>query len=520
MHRHPRLLPTARLVAMPSSKAGRHRGGGTCFSGCFGFGGGGRARAAAGPVLQVHPEPRAEPDSPSTDCSGPQHCWGGARLLGSGVGGAGLAAAQLREREERALKAQEHLPRGSIFSHLKEAPPDPIMRTAIDFAADPDPRKVNLGVGAYRNEEGKPHILEVVRYAEFDILRDLGTKVNKEYATIDGPAELKRLTQNLVFGEHSQAVRAGRVCSIQALSGTGSLRVCAEFLKVHLPEVREVWISDPSWGNHFAIFQRAGLQTKTYPYFNAAYNTFDCDGMIKALWMAPRGAAVVLHACAHNPTGVDPSEAEWRAIAEVCRERGLVPLLDSAYQGYASGDLDRDAFSIRLFEQMGFEFFVCQSFAKNLGLYGERVGMLHVVCAGSVQAKTVLSQLKMVIRPMYSNPPIHGALLVMKILGDVVRFAEWKVQLKEMADRINEARILLRNGLEAKGTPGRWDHITTQIGMFSYTGLSEAMCERLIKEHHIYLLKSGRISMAGLNRKNMQYMVDCVDEVVRFCGAR
>jgi len=405
-----------------------------------------------------------------------------------------------------------------LFAHMTEAPPDPILRTASDYAADSDPRKVNLGIGAYRTEEGKPYVLDVVRDAEFDMLKELGTKVNKEYSTIDGPAPLKKLTQNLVFGEHSNAVKEGRICSVQALSGTGSLRVCAEFMKVHLPEAKQIWISDPTWGNHFAIFKKAGIETKTYPYFNSKTNGFDCDGMIKALKTAAPGSIVLLHACAHNPTGVDPTEAEWRRIAAVCKERKLIPLMDSAYQGYASGDLDKDAFAIRLFEQMGFEFFLCQSFAKNLGLYGERIGMLHIVCSDADRAKTVLSQLKLVIRPMYSNPPIHGAHLVMKILGDPERLAAWKKQLADMANRIQEVRTLLRTGLEKKGTPGTWDHITSQIGMFSYTGLTEPMCERLIQEHHIYLLKSGRISMAGLNKSNMQYMVNSVDEVVRHCG--
>jgi len=214
----------------------------------------------------------------------------------------------------------------------------------------------------------------------------------------------------------------------------------------------------------------------------------------------------------------DLTEAQWREVASLMKERKLVPLMDSAYQGYASGDLDKDAFAVRLFESMGFEMFLCQSFAKNLGLYGERIGMLHVTASSKDHAKAVLSQLKLVVRPMYSNPPKHGCYLVTKVLGDEARFARWKAELKGMADRILEVRKLLREGLEKKGTPGKWNHITDQIGMFSFTGLTPPMCERLIKEHHIYLLKSGRISLAGLNKNNVQYMVDCVDEVVRFVG--
>mmetsp|Transcript_12502 Transcript_12502/g.32124 ORF Transcript_12502/g.32124 Transcript_12502/m.32124 type:complete len:241 (+) Transcript_12502:580-1302(+) len=240
--------------------------------------------------------------------------------------------------------------------------------------------------------------------------------------------------------------------------------------------------------------------------------------MMHALKGATPGAMVLLHACAHNPTGIDPTDAQWEEIAALVKEKSLIPLMDSAYQGYASGDLDRDAYAVRLFEELGFEFFLCQSFAKNLGLYGERIGMLHVICTNADQAKRVLSQLKLVIRPMYSSPPRHGAELVIKVLGDQKRFDQWKVELKQMADRILEVRDMLRKGLEAKGTPGTWNHITDQIGMFSFTGLSAAMCERLIAEHHVYLLKSGRISLAGLNKSNIPYMVNAVDEVVRHCS--
>jgi len=407
----------------------------------------------------------------------------------------------------------------SLFKKLEMAPIDPILGTTQAFNADTDPRKINLGVGAYRTEEGKPFVLQVVRDAEKEILTELGTSVNKEYSTIDGPAELKVLTQKLVFGDRSEAVASNRIASVQALSGTGSLRVAAEFIKTYMkPEAHEIWISDPTWGNHPTIFKKAGLNVKVYPYYDPATKGFKFESMMKALKEdASEGAMVLLHACAHNPTGVDPTEEQWNQIAKVMKERRLVPLMDSAYQGYASGSLDKDAFAVRLFVSMGFEMYMCQSFAKNLGLYGERIGMLHVVCENARDAQAVLSQLKMVVRPMYSSPPIHGALLVKKILGTPLMLNAWKVELSSMADRVLEVRSLLRAGLEKKGTPGTWNHITDQIGMFSFTGLSPEMCERLISEHHIYLLKSGRISLAGLNKGNIQYMVDCVDEVVRAC---
>jgi len=432
--------------------------------------------------------------------------------------GSGCAGASKPEPLSPSPKAPSRTVPG-LFDHIATAPPDPILGTSIAYGADTDPRKINLGIGAYRDEAGKPYVLECVRKAEEALLADTGTTVNKEYSTIDGPPSLKTLTQRLIFGDDCAAIAEGRIASVQGLSGTGSLRVTAEFIKSFMgPESHEIWVSNPTWGNHNTIFAKAGLAVKTYPYYKPETRGFDFEGMLKALKEdAPEGAHILLHACAHNPTGVDPTEDQWKEIAAVMKQRKLVPLMDSAYQGYASGSLDKDAFAVRLFMSMGFEMYMCQSFAKNLGLYGERIGMLHVVCDSVDAANAVLSQLKMVVRPMYSSPPVHGALLVQRILGDQASLEAWKTELKEMADRILEVRSLLRKGLEEKGTPGAWNHITDQIGMFSYTGLTEKQCERLISEHHIYLLKSGRISLAGLNKANMQYMVDCVDEVVRAC---
>jgi len=403
-----------------------------------------------------------------------------------------------------------------LFDKIEVAPIDPILGTTQLFNADTDPKKVNLGVGAYRTEEGKPFVLNVVKEAEAEMLEHLGSKLNKEYSTIDGPAELKTQTQTLLFGD-SEAVKSGRIASAQALSGTGALRVAGEFIKTHMaPEAHTIWVSDPTWGNHNTIFQKAGLAVKTYPYYHKETRGFNFDGMMACLKdeVAP-GSVILLHACAHNPTGVDPTEDQWKQIADLMQEKKIIPMMDSAYQGYASGCLEKDAFAARLFVERGFEMFMCQSFAKNLGLYGERIGMIHIVCPNADISKAVLSQLKLVIRPMYSSPPKHGAELVQYILGNPTRLEAWKVELKGMADRILEVRALLRKGLEEKGTPGTWNHITDQIGMFSFTGLTPAQCERLIQQHHIYLLKSGRISLAGLNKGNIQYMVDCVDEVVR-----
>lgn len=405
----------------------------------------------------------------------------------------------------------------ALFGHIEEAPVDPILGTTQLYNADPDKRKINLGVGAYRNGQGRPLVLDVVKDAEDAMLKDMHDgKLDKEYIPIDGLPELKGLTQKLVFGADSKASKDGRIASVQALSGTGALRVLAEFVKQHLPpSAREVWVSDPTWGNHNTIFEQVGLTVKVYPYWDGKNKALDFAGMMNALKGATPGAMVLLHACAHNPTGIDPTDSQWKEIAALMKEKSLLPLMDSAYQGYASGDLDRDAYAVRLFEELGFEFFLCQSFAKNLGLYGERIGMLHVICGDKTHAQAVLSQLKLVIRAMYSSPPKHGAHLVVKVLGSNELFQRWRSELKGMADRIHEVRHLLRKGLEDKGTPGEWNHITDQIGMFSFTGLTKDQCERLIKEHHVYLLKSGRISMAGLNKGNIDYMVQSVDAVVR-----
>lgn len=403
-----------------------------------------------------------------------------------------------------------------LFKALPTAPVDPILGTALAFQADTDPQKVNLGIGAYRTEEGLPYVLPVVKAAEQEIVSKMGSTIDKEYSTIDGPPELKTATQKLVFGDSEEVVTSGRIASVQSLSGTGSLRVAAEFIKIFMkPPAHEIWISTPTWGNHPTIFQAAGLTVHEYPYYKAQTKGFDLEGMLAALRKTQPGSVVLLHGCAHNPTGVDPSEDQWRAIASLMQDRNLIPLIDLAYQGYASGCLDKDAFSVRLFVSMGFEVFLSQSFAKNLGMYGERIGMLHVVCVNSAQAKAVLSQLKMVIRPMYSSPPIHGAHIVNTILSDPVKLEQWKRELTEMASRISEVRKLLRKGLEDKKTPGTWQHITDQIGMFSFTGLNPEQCERLISKHHIYLLKTGRISLAGLNKGNIKYMVESVNEVVR-----
>mmetsp|Transcript_21491 Transcript_21491/g.47204 ORF Transcript_21491/g.47204 Transcript_21491/m.47204 type:complete len:409 (+) Transcript_21491:58-1284(+) len=401
-----------------------------------------------------------------------------------------------------------------MFPHIQEAPEDPILGTALAFKRDTNPKKVNLGVGAYRDNAGAPKVFDVIRKVEQQHATD--AKAVKEYAPIDGDARLAALTQKLAFGSGSAAVKEGRVASSQVLSGTGGLRVAGEFIKEHLPAAAHtIYVSDPTWGNHPAIFQKSGLTVKKYPYWNGATKSLDFAAMMSTLEGAADGASVLLHAVAHNPTGMDPTKEQWGAILALAQKKKFVVLLDNAYQGFASGDLDEDAYSMRLFEAAGMEFILCQSFAKNMGLYGERVGMIHVVSATADDAKRVLSQLKLVIRPMYSSPPIHGAELVIRTLAEEGNAKEWAAELKTTAERILKMRKMLRDGLVAKGTPGTWDHITQQIGMFSFTGLTPDQCTTLIKEYSIYLLKSGRISLAGLNDGNIQYVIDAMDAAVR-----
>jgi len=399
---------------------------------------------------------------------------------------------------------------GSFFQDVKTAPADPILGLATRFKEDTFAEKVNLGIGAYRTEEGKPWPLPSVMKAQLMVHNDAGE--DKEYVPIDGKPEHKKFVQELVFSEETIASKC--LATTQAISGTGSLSVVGQFLKEHAG-VSTMYMSDPTWGNHGAIFKNIGLTTKTYTYYHPPTRGFDFDGMMRDINKMPAGSAILLHACAHNPTGVDPTAEQWQVIVDTCKEKCLLPVLDNAYQGYASGDLEADNLSVQMFEASGIEFFVCQSFAKNFGLYGERIGYVHAYCRNSDEAAQVLSQLKIVIRQRYSSPPRHGAAIVYRILSNPEVREQWLEELKLMADRIVKMRHLLRHALESRETPGTWNHITDQIGMFSYTGLEIQMCERLVEEFHVYLLKNGRISMAGLNEKNVDYVAECMDRVVR-----
>ncbi|KAL8170744.1 hypothetical protein V2J09_022548 [Rumex salicifolius] len=335
----------------------------------------------------------------------------------------------------------------------------------------------------------------------------------KEYLPITGVSEFNKLSAKLILGADSPSIRDNRVTTVQCLSGTGSLRVGAEFLYRHHHE-NAIYIPLPTWGNHSKIFALAGLSVMTYRYYDPTTKGLDFRGLLEDLNSAPSGAIVLVHACAHNPTGVDPNTQQWEEIRRLIRSKGLMPFFDSAYQGFASGNLDVDAQPIRSFVDDGGECLVAQSYAKNMGLYGERVGALSIVCKSSDVASRVESQLKLVIRPMYSNPPIHGASVVAKILGDRNMFDEWTVELKAMAERIMSMRQLLFDALRTRGTPGDWSHIVKQIGMFTFTGLNAKQVEFMTKEYHIYMTSDGRISMAGLSKRTVPHLADAIHAAV------
>jgi aspartate aminotransferase len=312
----------------------------------------------------------------------------------------------------------------------------------------------------------------------------------------------------LAYGNDSPVL--DKLAITQTISGTGALRLGAAFLERWRSGEKKIRVPTPTWANHKAIFKDSGLKAEDYRYYNKDTIALDYEGMVADLKAAPPGSSILFHACAHNPTGVDPSPAQWEEISKICKDMGHLPFFDMAYQGFASGDADRDAFAVRQFVKDGHKILLAQSFAKNMGLYGERIGAFSVVCEDAEEVKRIDSQLKILIRPLYSNPPIHGARLASEILNDAKLYAQWKGEVKEMADRIITMRQLLRGKLETLGSKHDWSHITNQIGMFAYTGLKPEEVEKLTKEHSIYLTKDGRISVAGITSDNVDHLAQSI----------
>ncbi len=397
----------------------------------------------------------------------------------------------------------------SLFAAVDMAPRDPILGLNEQFNADPNPAKVNLGVGVYYDDNGKLPLLQCVAAAEKQMME---APKARGYLPIDGIAAYDKAVQGLVFGADSAAVREGRIATVQGLGGTGGLKIGADFLKRLNPQA-QVLISDPSWENHRALFETAGFPVATYPYYDAAKRGVNFEGMVAALKAAEPGTIVVLHACCHNPTGYDITLEQWAQVIDAVKSRGLVPFLDMAYQGFGEG-IAEDGAVVGMFMDAGMNFFVSTSFSKSFSLYGERVGALSVVAQSKEEADRVLSQLKRVIRTNYSNPPIHGAQVVAMVLTTPELRKLWEDELAGMRVRIKEMRTALVAKLKAAGVAQDVGFITQQKGMFSYSGLSKEQMQRLRTEFGVYGVDSGRICVAALNSKNIDYVVNAIAKVM------
>jgi aromatic-amino-acid transaminase len=397
----------------------------------------------------------------------------------------------------------------TLFAAVELAPRDPILGLNEQFNADTNPAKVNLGVGVYFGDNGKLPLLKCVQAAEAQLIE---AHKPRGYLPIDGIAAYDKAVQGLVFGAGSDILNAGRVATVQALGGTGGLKLGADFLKKLNPGAK-VLISDPSWENHRALFTNAGFPVESYPYYDAEKRGVRFDAMLAALNAAPAGTIVVLHACCHNPTGYDITAAQWTQVVEAVKARQLVPFLDMAYQGFGEG-IAEDGAAVQQFVASGLDFFVSTSFSKSFSLYGERVGALSVVCESKDEAQRVLSQLKIVIRTNYSNPPTHGAQVVATVLDTPALRQQWEEELAGMRVRIKQMRTLLVEKLAAAGVKQDFGFVTAQRGMFSYSGLSAEQMQRLRSDFGVYGVDSGRICVAALNTKNIDYVVASIAKVL------
>ena len=398
----------------------------------------------------------------------------------------------------------------SIFAAVEMAPRDPILGLTEAFNSDSRTTKVNLGVGVYYDDNGKLPLLAAVKAAE---KARLETMPARGYQPIEGMAAYNQAVQKLVFGEGSSLLTNGRVITFEALGGTGALKVGADYLKRLLPQAK-IYISDPSWENHRALFESAGFAVETYPYYDASSRGIAFDATKAALNAFPANSIVVLHACCHNPTGADLSEAQWREVVDIVKARGLLAFIDMAYQGFADG-IEPDAVAVRLFAQAGLQFVVSSSFSKSFSLYGERVGALSIVAADKEEAARVLSQVKRVVRTNYSNPPTHGGAIVAAVLASPELRKMWEDELAGMRDRIRAMRIALVEKLKALDVTQDFSFVARQRGMFSYTGLSTTQVERLKTEFGIYAVGTGRICLAALNKGNIDYVANAIAAVLK-----
>jgi aromatic-amino-acid transaminase len=396
-----------------------------------------------------------------------------------------------------------------MFQHVEPFAGDPILSLNEDFQRDPRPHKINLSIGIYFDDEGRIPVLDCVRQAEARLAARVGAK---PYLPIEGDPACRAAVQALLFGADHEAVTSGRVATIQSIGSSGGLKVGADFIKRWFP-ASEVWVSDPTWDNHRAMFEGAGLAVHTYPYYDAASGGLKFAEMAAAIGALPAGAIVLLHACCHNPTGVDLTPEQWDVLIPLLRERRVLPYLDLAYQGFGDG-MAEDAAAVRKLADAGLSFFVANSFSKSMSVYGERCGALSVVCPDAAQAKLVLGQLKFTVRRNYSSPPIHSGALVATVLGDAELRRLWEHEVAAMRERILAMRRRLHAVLKAKLPQRDFDYFLTQRGMFSYTGLSAAQVDRLREEHAVYLIRSGRMCVAGLNTHNVEATANAMAAVL------
>ncbi|PON94409.1 Aspartate/other aminotransferase [Trema orientale] len=433
-----------------------------------------------------------------------------------------MAAARTARFTKRCVSSSTRGGGGGWWDHVKPAPKDPIVGVTEAFLADPSPNKINLGVGAYRDDDGKPVVLQCVRDAEAkiagsDFLESISASVS---------SKLVEESLALAYGKDSNVIiRESRFAGVQTLSGTGACRLFAEFQKRYYPESR-IYLSDPTWSNHHNIWRDANVPQRTFHYYHPDTKGLNFVALMDDIKNAPDSSFFLLHPCAHNPTGVDPTEEQWREISYQFKVKNHFPFFDMAYQGFASGNLDIDAKAIRIFLEDGHSVGCAQSFAKNMGLYGHRVGCLRqanilelclyskgVLCSNKKQAVAVKSQLQQIARAMYSSPPVHGLLLVSTILSNSDIKSLWVRELKVMASRIKKNRSALRDSLEKLGSSFNWEHITNQVGMFCFSGLTPDQVDQLAKEFHVYMTRDGRISMAGVTSGNVNYLANAIHQV-------
>ncbi|SJL83193.1 amino acid aminotransferase [Vibrio palustris] len=396
-----------------------------------------------------------------------------------------------------------------MFEKIVAAPADPILGLTEEFKKDPRPEKINLGVGIYKDESGETPVLATVKKAEAALLANEKTK---SYLSIEGSYEYGLAVQKLLFGDDASIITEQRAKTAQAPGGTGALRISAEFIKRHFGAVK-IWISNPTWANHNAVFSSAGLEIAQYTYYDAAANDKDFSAMLADLEHASVGDVVLLHGCCHNPTGIDPTFEEWQTLAQFIADKGLIPMFDFAYQGFATG-VEEDAAGLREFAKCNPEILVASSFSKNFGLYNERVGAFTLVAADATTASNAFSQVKKIIRAIYSNPPAHGAAVVTHILNSVELRAEWEQEVADMRQRIHNMRRLFVQTLKDKGVSADFSFIERQNGMFSFSGLNKQQVARLKDEAAVYIVGSGRISVAGMTKNNMPPLCEGIAKIL------